>query len=479
MGSCSAGCIADFLCDGGPSLPVDATTLAPYVRLTIDGAVNITVGNESDPENQNTAVIKSFQFGTSNGAGTSIEIFDEQGGDFERCMDKLNKCITSTNRDYRMHVDFGWINGECDGSGGFKKITTDKFYFIPLSIEANYTEGKIKFIITGSSLLEPVFESRANKTYPKMSLKAAIKELMQECYPKISSVKYKRVGSDKEWDFKDFPDGPERPWQSENQNKLATAMDWIKPYRTDADKGIRATWNEKVAGGEVIFWEDPEENPNESSIGCLHSLGSYIVNGGACSPVISFTPQAKWVYGALHANSGGVGGAVTSKTTPNTPKPGMEKATDACSGIQNTNTTDNGNRDTLGARAPEEMNKSAVAHDKANKRLYPMEAELRIQGDPNLAGIEKTFGTTVSIIVINPFHLSGDGCGDWLAQPGCNPVYSNKAWWIKGIDHSIKEGSYVTTLKLVLAAPGSDIGPDEVFGGQGSGGWQPPTPCST
>jgi hypothetical protein len=109
-----------------------------------------------------------------------------------------------------------------------------------------------------------------------------------------------------------------------------------------------------------------------------------------------------------------------------------------------------------------------------------MEGELRVQGDPSLGGPRKTFGRTVSLVFINPFHVmpNGRGCGDWLANPVCNCVYSNKAWWVKAIDHSIREGSYVTTIKVALMAPGSDVNDNEPFGGNGSGGWIKGNKCS-
>lgn len=815
MANCTAGCITNFLCGSSPKLPVDSSILTPYVILKIQGTVNITVGNESNVDYDNTAIIKSFQFGTSNGAGTILEIMDEEGGNFERAMDKLNRCIISSSRDYSMEIEFGWIKADCMVPGGIR-IRSKPFYFIPLLIEGSYSEGKIKFQIHGSSLLEPIFESRQNKTFPKMPLKRAIEQMMGECEPKIKSVKYLRRVGDREqpWDFSGSgawgPDGPESTWNCNNQNKLAAAIDWMKPYLTNKNKAVVPTWNPEVKGGEVIFWEDPIPDPESESLDCSRSIGTYIVNGGSClegnsaiktplgwkkisqivkqkykglvlsvdpesgtlvwsnviswhknlrnkrklykvktgnnknsavftedhllltkrgyvrvdeitnldqvntgesgplgnneeafigifldkgnakkqeakfsitcrkeeilyfnhindlingtikitacgsyqlkslkscywedfrkthynkdgkkhiteesiknfsivslaylyagkgkiyknncakiimskfskeegailankikslgidcsinikskttkicfdrentkklsqkisyylhpifseklikedvincgkelikrnhcciykpvkiipwkknylsksvycigvegtnnfatrsgiahncSPVISFTPSAKWAYGALHANSGGTGGPFNSKTHPNKPMPGMEDATDGCSGTQVTLPFDTSTRDTWSpSLAHSKLQEAASKYDKANRRMDSIEAELRIQGDPEIAGIQKMYGRTVSLVIINPFHLNGRNCGDWLARPGCHPVYSNKSWEVIGIDHSIKEGSYVTTLKIVLAAPGSDIGPNEPFGGQG--GWLPPTPC--
>ena len=101
------------------------------------------------------------------------------------------------------------------------------------------------------------------------------------------------------------------------------------------------------------------------------------------------------------------------------------------------------------------------------------------QGNPEFSGNNYLKGKKVSIVVINPFFINsyGNACGDWLASPGCNPVYSNKNWIVMGAEHSISEGSYITTLKINLPAPGSDIHRDDIFGGPGSCGWKPPSGC--
>ena len=93
--NCLVGCVEDYDCKKGIKKPVEGHNLAPFVRLTIAGSdgVGISVGNESDPSDNNYAVIKSFQFGTSSGAGCVLEIHDQAGGSFERVMKKLNRCI--------------------------------------------------------------------------------------------------------------------------------------------------------------------------------------------------------------------------------------------------------------------------------------------------------------------------------------------------------------------------------------------------
>ena len=52
---------------------------------------------------------------------------------------------------------------------------------------------------------------------------------------------------------------------------------------------------------------------------------------------------------------------------------------------------------------------------------------------------------------------------------GQNGITGNKAWQIKGVNHQIREGSYVTIIKVTLPAPGAQLNPDENIGGNDSG----------
>jgi hypothetical protein len=112
----------------------------------------------------------------------------------------------------------------------------------------------------------------------------------------------------------------------------------------------------------------------------------------------------------------------------------------------------------LGRRdAPRDALRSQAANERANKIYENIEAEMRIQGDPQLDDMMKLKTKTVAIIVINPFHLASGANGiDWLVPSPCNDVLSNKNWRVTGVSHEIKEGSYTTTLKLFLNSPGSN-----------------------
>lgn len=484
------GCIANYTCDNQLKLPVQGTNLAPFVHLWIQGSnFDITVGNDSDPDNGNMAVIKSFQLGTSNGAGMEVEIHDEQGGNFEAFMSRLNKSINNANFDYKMRVQWGWIDRACGATGGSIVSKSDVFIFIPIHVEASFAEGKIRYKLTGTSLLEVVFAAREatiqGSDDHKVSLKAAIRQLFLTGPPVINSVRFLRLSGEgscgnadgtsqtSEWGFSEKDggcDGPVQKWETDQQNKLSAAMKWIEPFSTDRDKGVVPIWNPSVPGGEIIFYEDPAPKCGESVDWCSRSLGTYLVNGGSCSNVLSFTPSAKWVFDAI-SKSGGKTGVTTGKSAPRTGRDGCNIGQKGAGNMTSTPFS-TAQIDQNGFGSIEEYMAAQANHDSANKRVYSMEGELKIQGDPSIAGPLKVYGRTVSIVVISPFHIEQSGyCGDWLAKPGCHPVYSNKAWWVKGVDHMIKEGSYVTTLKVALMAPGSDIDEGSTFGGLNSGGW--------
>jgi hypothetical protein len=98
------------------------------------------------------------------------------------------------------------------------------------------------------------------------------------------------------------------------------------------------------------------------------------------------------------------------------------------------------------------MQKAMAEHETAAhyKELQaPMEAELKIHGDTSFVHQSRWADAVVSIIVINPFQIfSGGSYHEWLAGPMCNPIFSDKEWMIKGVNHQISDGAYTTTLKV-------------------------------
>lgn len=490
---CLVGCMNNYNC-GTPTQPVEGDNIAPYVKLFFGSRDNpeISVGNNPSPRWDNTAVIKSFEMGSSNGVGFKAEVLDSQGGAFHLFIEKLNKCMGKSSTEYKMSAEWGWVVTNCNGS--MNVIPSPCVTTLPIHCETIFADGKVKFIITGTDLMQNVFAARHDKIEgsdgAKLPLKVAIRNLSQDTEPKFNVVflRIEKNGTYAEYGFKEGGfQGPKSVWTCNGQNKLATIQNWMENFVTDRDKGVIPIWDSRGCQSEptLALVEDPSGDCNETVDPCAGSLGTYIVNGGKCSSVISFTPQINWVMGMAGTSVGGNSGGPASGAGVKKKKD-CEVQTPETGTTQTVAITKNG-WDVYGAKygQPKQefaQNKQQKANSLMSSVLQPISAELRIQGDPSARFVHPTsyVGKYISIIVINPFHLFGDGnggCGDWLADPGCNEILSNKKWFITGCSHSIKEGSYVTTIQVKLVAPGINISGGDPFGGAGSSGYVPNNAC--
>lgn len=222
--------------------------------------------------------------------------------------------------------------------------------------------------------------------------------------------------------------------------------------------------------GRLIVWGD-------AGIGSIRhnnsyqarKMATYIVNGGRCSPVFSFTPNIKWHWNAL-----GVGGTMTPNTgeTSNVgPLAGilLEAASRGKSillnilGLASSVFTPAPTNTALGtgSGAVREAARSSQEHWLTNTPHDTIEAELRVQGDPSNWLCTPYLGTgrNVAIIVVNPFFLNAgyrvgqtdNKCPQFNQASGaCHDILTNVNWWIKGAEHIIKEGSYITNIKVSL-----------------------------
>lgn len=226
-----------------------------------------------------------------------------------------------------------------------------------------------------------------------------------------------------------------------------------------------------VARGRLTLWADPHPNClNADQLSLTNRLRAlYIVNGGNCSSVYSFNPVVKWNFLAA-ARAGGVmtttEGAVTTtqeQTSVRCPAPGTGPRVEAVAG--------NNARTILPEVAGPLSVQTAVLQRRANALHNTIEAELKVQGDPSLwltSPIDGT-GKTVAIIFIQPYFIDtvdGQSCPDWTVTSAgnCNSVFSNRNWFVRGVDHSIREGSYVTTLKVMLLAGAGELSTDNEGG---------------
>jgi len=501
-------CRSKFSCDSMIRLPFDGQTsgdkkyegysFAPFVelKLNVSGEI-VTVGNNSRPQGNNTAVVTSLEYGASEGVGVVIEIFDEEGGNFTKSFQALNKSLNNIKEDIsRLEIDFGWlVEKKCGGESVQKfSVKTENGFpinLLPTTMNVVYEGGKIKYTLEATDMQARISEVRQECNIGtednKVSLKEAIKKFMkQNLPPPMLNVEFLKSDGETEWDFKNSdggPNGPKSVWGSCQQNKLATLRRWIAPYTTKDDKGIILQWKgledgvEPKEGGTIVLLEDPspEKKQNNPDL-CDQHIATYIVNGGKLSPVLSFNPQINWLL-----STGGSSGASQAGASASGKKAGSSCQEDKNDKGGTASTMSTGGQDNN--RSPDKQSsetaKANAAHEKATsvqEKQASIEAELKIIGDPKYIYPVRWIGKTLSLIVVNPFHLmsrnlfmSNAGCPEWLAQPACNSVFSNRGWLIQGVNHQIKGGSYVTILKLMLPAPNVEISRDSNLGGDPNG----------
>lgn len=481
LGESIFNCYSTYGC-GCFQKPIDEEIIGPYVKLTfLSSGKSITVGNNPSPSNNNVASIKSFQYGSSDGVGAEVEIYDEEGGEFAFFIDKIVKRPSVALDLYKVVCQWGWITQDCNGNT--RKISSNCHVFAILSVDISIANAKgIIFKLELFDLMVSLFETQVTATFEN-TLKQNIIDLFKSTNPPITDIRFKRYKenflsnicsvnnfsiSDNELDDMEFEGNVKTDKISLKGNgltPLAAAREWMKGYKTDKGKGVIVFYDNTIdcISGEVkpklIFLEDPLPICYDAKLACRTSIGTYIVNGGRDSKVISFDPKIKFNFSAA-AHAGAVIGnesaiAVKAAGQPCDPKGGGSKMNDGVAAFINANAN---MLKIFGADfAPAAAVSANAAHERANKTYEAVEAELKIQGEPRLDSPFAIKIRTVSIIVINPFRLAekeGD-CPVWLTSVPCNSVLSNKSWFINGVSHEISGGSYTTTLRVFLPAPGT------------------------
>jgi len=483
--NCLAGCISNYLCKSLET-PPQAESFAPWCWVKFGQESNkITVGNESFVGDRNTAIIKSLEVGWENTPSVKVEIVDEAGGTLGAVADALRKCIKRVGKGSELIFQWGWIMSRCN-SPKPELIKSPTFRASIHQIDVNYSEGKIKYIIEAvayDKLLEVMREDgiKGSDEYPT-DIESAIENLCaQEPAIRVRYVELQPDGKlkDVKFEWARTKDPPIAVWQSDNLNRLSTIMHWLGPFRIKdgkCDKGIIPFFSPDKPD-ELVLLKDPQPGPGESQ-GCQNSLGTFIVNGGKCSSVIEFTPTMN-IINAI--NTFGVGGDTSGPNKSSNQFAENERCEDATkqgveAGTQLQATITQQAFDSYGVKVANEENlKSEIAHNRANivtSIVNPgVEADLKIVGNPDARFCQFQNSSVISVVVINPFAIRGPGCGDWLAKPQCNELFTNRLWHIKAINHSITLGSYTTTLKIYITSQGSvNVSSGTPLGGLGSGG---------
>lgn len=453
-----------------------------------EGGEKITVGNESFKGDPNTACIKSMEIGWENTPSVKVEIVDEAGGTLGAVANSLRKCVKRGGAGSMLTFQWGWVLTKCE-AGKPEVVPSPIFKAMIKQFEVSYSEGKIKYSIEACAYdkLEEMMRwdgTKGTDKYPT-DIESAIESLCsQEPQIKVRYVELQPDGKlkDVKFEWARTKEPPKAVWQTDNLNRLSIIMKWLGPFRVKSgkcDKGIIPFFSPDKPD-ELVLLKDPQPGPGEAS-SCGGSLGTFIVNGGKCSSVIEFTPKMNIINAVNQFTVGGdTSGPNKSsnqfaekKRCEDQQKQGTESGTQMQASITQQAF------DSYGVRVANEENlKSEIAHNRANlvtSILNPgVEADLKILGNPDIRFCNFQQSRVISIVVINPFTIRGPGCGDWLARPGCNELFTNRLWRIKSINHSITPGSYTTTIKVYLVGgKGTTLNvgsSSEILGGEGSGG---------
>ncbi len=445
------------------------------------------VGNSSFP-----AVIKSMQVGVSNGAGCDIEIIDQEGGDFKNIFQKISRGGSST--DYLIEVRWGWISNQCGqapmpqsctpGGGDPTKdpeagIGSPPLTFAILNIAVNYSQGTIRYTLNCIDMMQSLYDSASNAVMGGgefITLGDAIRELLNDRRIVVEFKKFTDATTEGEFEWVDngWPmdpqDGPYGIWETSNRPVLAIIEEWIRPLLADDE--------EEGKGIKIIY--DPSFNPPKVICMCAigpvckyrfsgdFQIGTYAVNAGKCSPVISFQPVIRYSGAAGYATGGTAGGA-HSPTTRSGGHPPCLANEDNLPNVYGEEellwlgynlAISPSRNEVLGRmlRAAYESYTGAVMNALANSYIAPIQADLRIQGNPNLSRPILLIGRFVALIVINPYQIDS-GCvwSNNINGEACNEILSKSNWQIEGVFHDIRDGSYTTTLRLRLAGPGQEM----------------------
>lgn len=472
---CTVDCLSTYSC-GVPIEASNGAIFAPYIQLEFPGGRKLTVGNASAPPD-NHATISSFQYGVSVGTtgwGAEFEIIDMGGVMYRRILRALNKSVKESDKEvFETSFDFGWIIKDCNGGVNLQtaySMTGKKLRGIFTTADQTYEGGKVKlkFKLAGVHYREP--EVRKSGTIgdedQKITLKEALRKLFKEHDPKFKDVKFLNKDGG-ELCFKNSDggcDGPKGAWPMNQQNPLSVARTWLSSVTTKDERGILLLYDPDKAA--IVIQEDKTDAKC-----CQATFGTYIVNGGNCSPVLAFNPTVTWGKGFIPGAGAAAGGAASGANDDYVkPTKKIEEA--------GTQTSPAVQQHEWMWRNPTELASGAAtgiaAHLEANQDFEGprggFEAELKLHGSPQYSDPVSLVGRTIAVIVINPFHIAdSDGNCKWITTTNCNSFLSNKKYMILGVNHQISGGSFITTLKLKLAQPNKDIDASMPLGGEGCG----------
>lgn len=478
-----------YLCKQNDPIP-DAVT-GPFVIVYLTGLVltNSNVGYNFDNAK---ACIKSFQFGRSvaNGTGFKMEVVTEEYSSMMKIINEFNITKGHARADaQKVRAEFGWVTRDCNNQT--KRISNTDYggelIFLVQTVQSNFENGVYKINVECCDLFQRTNQqtqgyNEFGRDDNKMPLKEALRKIwtQEPFHPNVETVQFKtfknfqKVGDGPDFSFKNSDGGgpgPKNTWQTKEKNKLSTTRGWIDPVLTSNDRGIIQIYDneDKLS---LVWHEDPMDLTRK---GCARNqLGTFVVNGGNCTPVLSFSPTINWLTqntgtGAVDSGASSVSGVRADNRIWNDPRWSQRENVGA-------NQTEGPGTDQNLYRPKRSQNfatqKAAHEHGHATA-IYEVagaiEAELTIQGNPKFSynyGPDGIVAKFMSIIVINPavIRTGNENNCVWLAKPPVHEVLSNSGWLVKGVDHQISDGKYITTFKVALMAPNEELNQDDSLG---------------
>ena len=474
---------------GDPHTPpkdVNLATMEPFVEITI-GPNKITTGNINATAEGTvfTASVLNFEFGCTgakgNGGGIlKATIIDEDGSALHKFLEYLFICITKTDNAYKFGAKWGWCGRKgCENEE--KTIEVDEELRLSLAdIQVSFDEGKVKYELTGTdlgplSIGGRIVESWGDENKPEF-LKIAIEKLGREVEPKWETEFEKfedgKVGFNPAGGISP-ENGPQGIWRGKQTSKIQVIRNWLNSYTTFNKKGFIVVWNWSKKTPILRIAEVPDVSQSKTL-----TLGTFFVNAGDCSTVISFSANFNYIPGMVSMLEGGALEPQTGKEAVAEPKyidgssASKEQKTAGLS--SSTIVDENAQANYTDTDAGKQVNNANLLNSKFSSHgVQPITAEMRIIGNPSRKFVYPLYASPAvvfcAVVVVNPFKLTKKSdCPVWehgLAASDCNSVLSNTQWMVDGIHHQISAGNYTTTIALSLTTPGIDIPPGDMGNG--------------
>lgn len=478
--NCLKGCVRDYDVSGVRK-PVTGAVIMPWVEVWFDGS-NRRIGVSNVSSRLNQAAIKSFQFGISNGTGVVIEIIDESSSNFSKFLNRISTGNQESANRNVLKFQFGWTSADCNSpftsnnrSNCCTEVSNERptrscvhTMFITKVTGNMQGGGLCRYVVEGNDFTRDAFTTRPRVTFgtdrEPVRLREAIRKLcVGQLGLEIQLLKLNSSCREEEFTFReqgqiDRINGPLGRWETMGRSVISACMNWLSDYVSDSNKGFYTCF--RTDKNVIAFVESNRMECDYNRDINNYNLGTYIV-GGDCSPVISFTPSINFNVAAMNSlfdNTDNAPGGVLSPREFVRPEGCNQTPNADNQGLNITSLESDNNYRVFGTSATQIGGRNRSINRRENMLLTgPIEAELRIQGDPSYSSPIMCVGSYVSVVCLTPFVIANTGrqC-DWL-NDGCNLTLSNRRWMITGMSHDIREGSFVTTLRLNLAAPGVDI----------------------